>query len=240
LVVPETNTVAQPECEALRPDGVTNHVARMSASKRHTLTTDMDGYAKSLQPSLDGLSAAIAALLPCEPSAILIGHSINSFWGGVAGARSMAEALAGRSGGVPVLLPSLALLAGLQAVAPHARRLALLTPYFPPGDELVASFFVDAGYEICDTVGLRCKHPLDIASRDANQVRDALSRLVESAPDAIVQPGTNLPTARLSAAAEREWGLPILACNPTAYWYTLRHLGIRDAVAGFGRLLETC
>lgn len=240
IVVPETNTVVQPECEAMRPRGVTNHVGRMPASGRQSLIGDMDAYARSLQPSLGGVTGAIRTLLPCEPAAILVGHSINSFWGGVSGAQDQAAQLRELAGGTPVLLPSLAMVAALKALVPDARRVALLTPYFPPGDALVTEFLSSAGYEVCATFGLRCAHPLDIASRDGNQIKQALRKLLDSKPDAVVQPGTNLPTSQFAAEAEREFGVPFLACNTAAYWYTLRSIGIRDGVPGLGRLLETC
>ncbi len=34
IVVPSTNTIVGPECEALRPRGVTNHVARLTIKER--------------------------------------------------------------------------------------------------------------------------------------------------------------------------------------------------------------
>ena len=34
IVMPSTNTTVQPECEALRPKGVTNHVARVHIQER--------------------------------------------------------------------------------------------------------------------------------------------------------------------------------------------------------------
>jgi maleate isomerase len=34
IVIPSTNTTCQPESEALRPEGVTNHVARISIIER--------------------------------------------------------------------------------------------------------------------------------------------------------------------------------------------------------------
>ena len=43
--------------------------------------------------------------------------------------------------------------------------------------------------------------------------------------------------ARLAAQAEVWLGKPVIAINTATYWYALRRNGIRDKVAGFGRLL---
>ena len=49
------------------------------------------------------------------------------------------------------------------------------------------------------------------------------------------------PTSRwcASAAAAELWlGKPVIAINTATYWHALRANGIRDQMAGFGRLLE--
>ena len=46
-VVPATNTVVQPEMEAMRPSGVTNHVTRMLLPPRPY--DDQSAYKKALE-----------------------------------------------------------------------------------------------------------------------------------------------------------------------------------------------
>ena len=41
IVVPSTNTTVQPECEVLRPRGITNHVARSTIKERPLNTESM-------------------------------------------------------------------------------------------------------------------------------------------------------------------------------------------------------
>jgi maleate isomerase len=43
---------------------------------------------------------------------------------------------------------------------------------------------------------------------------------------------------RLAAAAELWLGKPVLAINAATYWHALRSNGMREPIAGFGRLLE--
>jgi maleate isomerase len=239
VLAPATNTIAQPEYEAMRPRGVTNHVARMPASERGSAVGDMDVYRRSLARGTEHIKAAIDMVKPCAPDAIVLGHSIDTFRGGVAGADAMEAELTAHAGATPVVLPSHAFVAALRALG-IGPRLAALTPYFPPGDEQVIDFFESAGFEIVRLIGLKCPGPLAIAATPEADVVAALKELARENIDAIVQPGTNLATAALAADAERWLGVPLLACNTVVYWRALRGLGIDDRVPGFGPLFERC
>jgi maleate isomerase len=234
VLVPATNTICQPECEAMRPHGVTNHVARMQPSNRGT---DLDSYRASLARGPEHVKAAMVDLMRCEPDILLLGHSIDTFRGGMKGAEAMKADLETASGGVPMILPSHAFAAALKAVG-AGRRIAALTPYFPPGDEQVVEFFESCGYEIVKLIGLKCQGPLAIAATPQAEVIAALKVLAAEDVDLIIQPGTNLPTGALGAEAERWIGKRVLACNTVSYWHTLRTLGIDDRMEGFGPLLS--
>jgi maleate isomerase len=234
VLVPATNTVAAPECEALRPPGVTNHVSRMAPA--HRPTDDMKGYRASIGRGEQAARDAIDLVVPCELGAILLGHSIDSFLGGVAGAKQLAARLTEHAG-VPVIVPSLAASAALEKLG-GIRRIALLTPYMPPGDEVSEAFFVDAGFEVRRVLGLRCAGALAIAEVPAERIEEALDELDGDDVEAIVQAGTNLPMAHLIAGAEARLGKPVLSINVAGYWQALRDLGVDDAVPGYGALLE--
>jgi maleate isomerase len=234
VLVPATNTVCQPECEAMRPAGVTNHVARMQPSDRGK---DLESYRASLARGPEHVKAAMVDLMRCEPDILLLGHSIDTFRGGMKGAEAMKRDLETACAGVPMILPSHAFAAGLKAMG-AGRRIAALTPYFPPGDEQVVEFFQSAGYEIVKLIGLKCQGPLAIASTPVADVVEALKALAREDVDLIIQPGTNLPTGSMAAEAERWIGKPLLACNAVTYWHTLRTLGIADRMDGFGPLLS--
>lgn len=228
VLVPATNTIAQPEYEALRPHGVTNHVARMTPSARAGMHEGrLEDYRRSLARDDGHVRDAMDLVLPCMPDCVLLGHSIDTFRGGVQACEAMATALEAHSGGVPVILPGMSFLHALKAIG-AGRRIAALTPYWPPADEQVRGFFEDAGYEVTRIIGLRCVGPLAIASTPRQRVIDALRELADGRPDVIVQPGTNLATVRLAAEAEQWLGVPVLSCNAVVYWDAMRRLGIQD------------
>ncbi len=231
-VIPGTNTIVQPEYDAFRPDGVTNHITRIPNKPR---PTDYEGYLNTLKRGPIGTEDALDVISLCEPDAILLGHSIDSWYVGVEGATKMEAEYKARTG-VPVLVPSLALDEALKAVG-CGKRLAVLTPYQTPGDEAVDFFLKQAGYEVVRLIGLKCPSPIAIACVTEDEIRDSLKALDGPDVDAIVQAGTNLAMARLAAEAELMMKKPILAVNTVTYWHGLRTLGIKDQMDGFGRLM---
>lgn len=124
----------------------------------------------------------------------------------------------------------------LQAIG--AKRIAILTPHMPAGDEQVYQWFTEAGYEIVNLIGLRCESPRLIAEVSSDIMRETVMTLNANEPDVIVQVGTNLQFLPMAVASERLLGKPVLALNVVMFWDSLRLQGIADRVIGYGRLLE--
>ena len=61
IVVPSTNTTVQPECEVLRPRGITNHVAR-STIKERPLNTEQ-AFFEHMQDMREGIGTAIDQIM---------------------------------------------------------------------------------------------------------------------------------------------------------------------------------
>ena len=140
VVVPATNTVVQPEMEAMRPAGVTNHVTRMRLPPRPY--DDQEAYKQALRTEKGELEEALELVLLCEPHVVAHGHSIHSFRGD--GEQALAEERRlEKLSGIPFVTPSRAVLAGLEAVG-RPKRIAVLTPYWPPADEMIAAFSLPA------------------------------------------------------------------------------------------------
>ena len=233
LVVPSTNTSCQPESELLRPVGVTNHTGRISIKER-PLTTEQ-AFLEHVQAMRDGMRVAIDRVVTCQPTHVIMGVALEAFWGGVRAADELQAELTARAG-VGISMGSTATVAALQKFG--ARRIAVLTPHQPRGDEQVRHYFEEAGYEIPRLIGLKCPSPVQIAHTTAEQVVAALRALDGDDVDAIVQVGTNLAAVELCAQAERWLAKPVLAINAVTYWDALRRSGIDDRMLGRGSILE--
>ena len=233
VLVPSTNTTVQPETDRMRPRGVTNHVSRIHIPDLPLGDdTEFEAMVRAIEP---GLLPALERVMTCQPGHVVMGMSIPTFWGGLAGANALLARMEAHAG-MPVTMGSLACAEGLRCL-PQVRRIGILTPYQPVGDAHVARFFSDCGFEVAAVHTLKRPSEVQIAHATEADIIVGLQSLAERGVDAIVQAGTDLAVADLADEAERWLGLPVLAINAVTYWRALRRSGIEDRVPGYGSLL---
>lgn len=233
VLVPSTNTSVQPEFDGMRPEGVTNHISRIRIPNM-PLASDAD-FRLLVERIAAAQREAVDSVMTCGPDHLVLGISVETFWGGLEASRKLTAELEAQTG--------LAVTGGADACAAAfaalgVRRIAVLTPYFPVGDDNVRRFFEESGFQVARVRGLKCASPVLIAHVPAAVLREAVAALDGDDVDAVVQVGTNLAMAKLAARMEAERAKPILAINACIYWRALRAGGIADRVPGWGSLLE--
>jgi maleate isomerase len=234
VVIPSTNTIVQPETDAMRPAGVTNHIGRIHIPDL-PLTNDAE-FAQIMTAIEPDLFGAVDRVMSCKPAHIIMAMSIPTFWGGIAGAGHLKARLETRAG-VTVSLGSLVCAEALRKF-PQVRSIGILTPYQPVGDAHVARFFEENGWRVGAVHSLKRPSEVLIGHATAAELRDGLKALAAEGVDAIVQAGTDLAMADLAGEAERWLGIPVIAINVATYWSALRANGIADRMHGFGALLS--
>lgn len=232
VIAPSTNTAVQPEFDAMRPRGVTNHFGRIHIPNDPVRNDDdfnvlMDNIRTEMMNTVD-------QVMTCEPDYLIMGMSSETFWDGLEGSKRLMQRVEQRAG-VKVAMGSDASQEALRRY--DARRIAVITPYMPSGDAQVRRFFTDCGFEIVTLKGLRGTSPVQYAHIGERALRDAINEVNGPDVDAIVQVGTNLAMARLAGIAEFWLDKPVLAINTCIYWWALRQNGIDDKIDGFGSLL---
>jgi maleate isomerase len=234
VMAPSTNTIVQPDFDDMRPLGVTNHYSRIFTPNNKALSNE------SFRAGIDTIGSnvmdAVRSVMTCEPDYLVMGISALSFFGGAKGADAFAKHIRDDTG-LGITVGSHATAAAIEALG-GIKRIAVLTPYWPVMNTEVARYFGDVGLTVVRDIALQCTSWTRIAEVTTGECREAIRRLDGDDVDAIVQVGTNLSMVRLAAAAELWLGKPVIAINTATYWHALRANGIRDQVAGFGRLLE--
>ncbi len=234
VIVPSANTSLQPEYDSMRPRGVTNHFSRMHVADRPV--TDDDSFMVLMNNMREATLSAIDAAMTMSPDHVIMGMSAETFWDGADGAERLRHALVERTGGVKVTMGSTAVDAALQLCG-QIRRIAVITPYMPVGDEQVRRYFEDKGYEVVRIIGLQSPSPIMIAHESPEKLKRTVEEIDDHSIEAIVQTGTNLAFAKVAAFAEFWLEKPVIAVNTASYWHALRANGIADKVDGFGFLL---
>lgn len=231
---PSTNTVVQPDLEAMRPAGVTNHYSRIFTPNANAISNEsfMAGAKLIGANTID----AVRSVMTCAPDSLVMGMSAVTFFGGMRGADAFQRSIEDEAG-VRVSVGSHATAAALRAYG-GVRRIAFMSPYFPAANDEVRGYFSEAGFECVRDMCLRSPSWTGIAAVPAGTVRETFRALDGDDVDAIVQVGTNLSAVAVAAAAELWLGKPVIAINVATYWHALRQAGIVDRVAGHGRLLE--
>ena len=233
VVAPSTNTSVQPEYDAMQPHGVTNHFSRIVIPD--TPVTDNKSFMVMLNNIRNATMDAVDAVATCSPDHVILAMSAEAFWDGEQGARALQRRIEkhARTG---VTLGSSACRAALKCYG-KIRRIGVVTPYMPVGDQQVRKYFTDIGLDVVNLIGLKCASPMLISHVQKRELRDAVLRANRGKVDAVIQVGTNLAMGEVAAMAEFWLDKPVLAINTATYWHALRQNGIMDKVHGWGSLL---
>ena len=234
VIAPSTNTSVQPEFDSMRPVGVTNHFSRITIPD-DPVHSDED-FLKLIDNIRASIMESIDSLMTCSPDHLVMGMSAETFWDGLDGSVQLQKRVEARAG-VKVTMGSDACQAALSKYG-DIKRIGVVTPYMPVGDQQVIKFFTDCGYEVVHLKGLKCQSPMLIAHVSEQELRDSINEVNDSSVEAIIQVGTNLAMARVAGIAEFWLDKPVIAINTATYWYALRQNGIEDKVQGWGSLLS--
>lgn len=232
LIVPETNTVNEPEWALALPDGVSVHTARM---RLHLPSPgDEHGGAPELD---DGLAAAIDRLVPARPDVIAYACTAGSL---IVPPEELERRMAQRAGR-PCVTTAAALVRRLRVLG--ARRIVVATPYDERLNEHEAAFLGACGFDVLAIAGLGhgSGGPAEYL-RIAETQPAAIEALVETlfardavarAAEAILVSCTDLPTASVVPRLEVARGLPIVTSNAATLWAALQAAG--PGADGFSR-----
>jgi maleate isomerase len=231
---PSTNTIVQPDFDAMRPMGVTNHYSRIFTPNADAVSNESSRAGTEVIAG--NVMDAVHSVMTCKPDYLVMGMSAVTFFDGAKGADAFVKKVEDASG-VKISVGSHACAAALNTYG-GVKKIAFLSPYWPVINTEVQRYFGDMGFSTVRETCLRSRSWTAIAEITEDTLRGVLRELDSDDVDAIVQVGTNLSMVRLAAAAEMWLGKPVVAINTATYWHALRANGIKDQMPGMGRLLS--
>ena len=123
---PSTNTVVQPDYDAMRPMGVTNHYSRIFTPNA-TLTNET--FRAGVTVISDNVMDAVKSVMTCSPDYLVMAMSAITFFGGAKGADAFVRKIEEFTG-VGISVGSHSTTAALRAYG-GIKRIAVLSPIGP-------------------------------------------------------------------------------------------------------------
>mmetsp|Transcript_19371 Transcript_19371/g.42279 ORF Transcript_19371/g.42279 Transcript_19371/m.42279 type:complete len:353 (+) Transcript_19371:77-1135(+) len=240
VVIPSTNTTVEYDYwkMIMRNEdvckGIGFHVSGILIDSPK-LTTDED-MLNFLEMFRKQIYVTVDRLMTSEPQYIIMGMSLETFFGGWEGNKEFKAELTERTG-LNIATGAEACKAALDKF--NAKKISVITPYQDIGDKNVIKFFEEVGYEVVRIAGLKCGSATDIAHVPESWCEKIIrDDLLVPGIDAIVQCGTNLSMVSLADRLELELGLPIIPINAACLWFGMREVGIDAKLQGCSRLFR--
>ncbi len=223
MMLPSSNTIAEPQIEAMLPPGISLHTTRLRLSSgKHAL-----GMLEKLEEAVQLMADAHVDRLIFHCTAVSM-HSPEM----PAHITERVKAVAS----IPLTITSEAVLAALKALG--ASKIVLMTPYDQATNDREVAFLEHNGITVLREKGLGLDGGVEMAAIEPEQWYAETLALKNDAADAYFISCTTVRSAEVIAKLEDALGKPVITSNQAMLWQALRDAGIADRIDGFGRLLR--
>ena len=118
-------------------------------------------------------------------------------------------------------------------------NLSIFTPYADEINQSVINYFkIEGGIEILELSYFDIASDLDIGKVDPQHLYDTLTKKDLSKSDALFVSCTALPVLTVISELEKKINKVVLSSNQTLIWDTIRSIGYKSPIKGYGKLLE--
>ena len=118
------------------------------------------------------------------------------------------------------------------------KKIAIFTPYSKKLNEAVFKYFSEAGIEILSSASFNLDSDTEIGKVDPNYLLDILTKMEIGKVEALFVSCTALPVLKILDELEKKIKIPVLSSNQTLIWDSIRSVGCKTAIDGYGNLLR--
>lgn len=239
VLTPHADIVPEAEFNALAPEGISIHAARIPfggcrpGGTMDPTIADDPVRAIADPPSVDD-AAEMLAMAPLH--AIVFGFTSSSYVRGATDDATLKSRLETRTRGIPVVIPCAAAASALVALS--AKKIALISPpwFSVEMAQQGVRYFQSQGAEV--VYGAPAGLPSDQQAIQPEQLYDWVSSHVPKTAEAIFIGGNGFRAIGVIKALEDNLDRPVLTANQVAFWCALRLTGARAPVVNYGRIFE--
>jgi maleate isomerase len=229
FLLPPGNPTIEPEMIALAPQGVSVHFHRMFARGS---TGSLEGQDERNRMMIDGLDSSTELLAMVNPDVIVVAHTATSYTLGPQGEADLLARLE-KSTGKRVITAFGSVLQAFHRL--NIQKIALGTPYSRETTMQGRAHLEAHGLQVVNFTNL--PGVINIYDETAERAY-GLARMVDREDaEAVFLSGTGLPTLPVLELLEQDLQKPVISSASAMMWHALRLSGVRQPIAGYGRLL---
>ena len=120
----------------------------------------------------------------------------------------------------------------------NIKKIALFTPYPDSVNKIILDYFTKKNIEVSSFASLNLNLDSEFANVDPNYILEISSKLETKNADALFISCTALPVLSILDKLEQTIKKPVLSSNQTLIWDTIRSIGYKSPIKGYGKLLE--
>ena len=223
MMLPSSNTIAEPQIAAMLPQGVSLHTTRLRLRSGREALGMLERLEEGAQLMAD--AAVDRLIFHCTAVSMHAPEIPDEIKRRVAAITP-----------IPLTITSEAIVDALNAL--EARKIVLMTPYDQATNDREVRFLAHHGIAVVRERGLGIDGGVEMAAVEPQQWFRETVALRDPAADAYFISCTTIRSADVIDALEDALGKPVLTSNQAMLWRALRDSGIGDRIAGFGRLLR--
>ena len=122
--------------------------------------------------------------------------------------------------------------------AMNVKKIALFTPYPESVNKTILEYFNKKNINIISFSTFNIDLDQDIASVDTKHLFETLIKLDMNSADALFVSCTALPVLEILDKVEKKIKKIVLSSNQTLIWDTIRSVGYKSSIKGYGKLLR--
>ena len=120
----------------------------------------------------------------------------------------------------------------------NIKKISIFTPYTKKINDSVVNYFNKENIIINSLTYLDIESDLDIGKVDENYLFEVLSKIDLEDSDALFVSCTALPVLSIIDKLEKKFNKVVLSSNQTLIWETLKLIGNKKPVVGFGKIFD--
>jgi len=118
------------------------------------------------------------------------------------------------------------------------KKIAIFTPYPESVNKTVIEYFSKENIEILSFSSFNLDSDLEIGKVDPNYLSEILTKMDTGSSDALFISCTALPVLKILDQLENKIKKTVLSSNQTLIWDSIRSVGYKNPVKGYGKLFR--